>query len=150
MILKFFWVLVEVEKLFWVHEAYLCCVETAFCSFWEIIFKVHYLWWKNGTANGGWNSPVGIILHLWSGLDFCSGLTRYRMCFLEANVVIAVTFPARKLGNGGRIPFADGIFKKWVFKSAHYDDEDTLSSLHTAQCKWEKCMQGDLLSKKNK
>lgn len=149
MIVKFFWMLVGVEKLFWVHEAYLCCIETSFCSFWEIIFKVHYLWGKNGAANGGWNSPVGITLHLWTGVDFCSGLTRYRMCFLEANVVIAVTFHARNLGNRGRIPFADGVLKKWDLKSAD-DDEDTLSSLHTPQCKWEKRLQGDLLSKRNK
>lgn len=67
---------------------------------------------KNGTANGSYNSPVGIILHLWTGVEFCSGLTGYRMCFLEANVLIAVTFPARKLGNHGRIPFPSGIFKK--------------------------------------
>lgn len=65
---------------------------------------------KNGAANEGWNTPVGIILCLWTGVDFCSGLTRYKICFLEANVLIAVTFPARKLGNHGRIPFASDIF----------------------------------------
>lgn len=67
---------------------------------------------KKWDANGGWNSPVGIILCFWTGVDFCSGLTRYRMCFLVVNVLIAVIFPARKLGNRGRIPFTNGIFKK--------------------------------------
>lgn len=148
MILKFFWMLVGIKKLFWVHDVYLYCVETTFCSFWEIIFKVHYLWEKNETANGGWTSLVGIILHLWTGVDFSCGLTRYRMCFLEANVLMAVTFPAKKFHNHVRIPFANDIFRKWDLESASDDDDEeaTLSSLCTVSgrsvCKKTCCQKG--------
>lgn len=73
------------------------------CNF----LKVHYLWEKSGTTNGEWNSPIGIILYLWTWMDFCSWLTRCRMCFLEAHVVTTIMFPARKLRNRNGILFAE-------------------------------------------